>query len=373
MMVDSDASTRDDRARATDLVEAAIAQHWPGARCGGFGQVPGDASSRRYLRCSIEPADGGSTGLKSPNSLVVMLMEDASVAMSSDELGVFGADGPKELPFTNIARFLSRHTEALPAIYAAAEDSNALVLEDIGDLPLWEAASNGDPEAWFARALEVLATIQTQAVDDGSGCYAFDLAFDEELFGWEFEHFLEFGIRDPSAAATSACQSELQEAAKRLGALPRVFCHRDYHAWNIHVQGGKSGESPRIRIIDFQDALMGPHLYDVASLLTDRCTPELIDPQREGRLLAGYARALAKADPKTPYSDPAKLEQDYGLCALQRALKVIGRFNYLAEVKGKMGYSRFLPSEIATARRAVRRLPQMSATAAILADNVKGE
>jgi len=352
-------------------VQTAIARHWPGAHTGDLVAVPGDASSRRYLRCDLipdTPPNPDSHNHKLPDSLIVMLMEDASVALSSEELGVFGEGGPAELPFLNVARFLSRRTDALPAVYAVADDNTAIVLEDVGDVPLWDAARSGNGEELFASALETLARIQATAVDDGTGCYAFQQSFDERLFAWEFEHFLEYGVRDREAANVAACRDELARAAEYLGALPRVFCHRDFHPWNIHIQPG-----PRIRIIDFQDALMGPHLYDVASLLTDRTTPEFVDEGRRSRLLARYADALARLTPEPAYhSDFERLEREYALCALQRALKVIGRFNYLAEVKGKTGYSRFLPSEIATARQTVRRLPELQATAEVIADNVKG-
>jgi aminoglycoside/choline kinase family phosphotransferase len=368
-MAATDASTKDDRSRAAELLAKAISAHWPGARAGELVEVPGDASSRRYLRCSLtRPGTRNGEDLKWPDSLVVMLMEDAAVAMSSDELGAYGEKGPHELPFLNIARFLSKHTSALPEIYAVADDDTALVLEDVGDVPLWEAAQKGDCELLFARALETLAAIQTSAIDDGSGCFCFTLAFDEKLFGWEFGHFLEYGVKDPAAPSMPACREELEQAARRLGTLPRVFCHRDYHAWNIHVQAGA-----RIRIIDFQDALMGPYLYDVASLLTDRTTPDLITAEREQRLLAVYAAALKQASTHSPYTDDESLERDYCLCVLQRALKVIGRFNYLAEIKGKTAYARFLPWEIATARRAARRLSDMEAVQATLADNVRGD
>lgn len=364
-------SPEEDRRRASELLEVAIAQRWPGARARALENVPGDASSRRYLRCTLERETGatGSADAKFPDSLVVMLMEDAAVAMSSEELGVFGEGGPDELPFLNVARFLSRRTDTVPTIYAVADDNSAMVLEDVGDVPLWDAARQGDgggTEELFGLALDTIAEIQAGAVDDGSGCYAFKLAFDEQLFTWEFEHFLEFGVRDGDCAATKACRKELTRAAQELGALPRVFCHRDYHAWNIHVQPG-----PRIRIIDFQDALMGPSLYDVASLLTDRTTPDIIDGDTRNRLLSRYARAVERESASTR-ADEGRLRREYALCAMQRALKVIGRFNYLAEVKGKTGYSRFLPWEIATARSAVAALPEFSATAELLDGNVKG-
>ena len=44
---------------------------------------------------------------------------------------------------------------------------------------------------------------------------------------------------------------------------PQVCVHRDYHCRNLLFDDKQLG------IVDFQDALMGPGLYDIASLLRD--------------------------------------------------------------------------------------------------------
>src|SRR5205085_3146781 len=115
---------------------------------------------------------------------------------------IFGKDGPKELAFVNVGRFLACRTDAVPAIYGLSEDRRFVVLEDVGDTPLWEAAAGPDrAEALFCDALDLLADLQMRAVDDGSGCYAFAQSFDERLFAWEFEHFLEYGVEVDAPAA----------------------------------------------------------------------------------------------------------------------------------------------------------------------------
>ena len=48
---------------------------------------------------------------------------------------------------------------------------------------------------------------------------------------------------------------------------PQVCVHRDYHCRNLLLVG--EPHHRRIGIVDFQDALIGPALYDVASLLQD--------------------------------------------------------------------------------------------------------
>jgi aminoglycoside/choline kinase family phosphotransferase len=329
------------------------ARLWPGAAVASIDPMQGDASSRRYARVRL-------AGAGAPPSVVVMIMQDAAVAMSSEELGVFGGGGPKELAFVNVGRFLARLTDAVPAIHAVSDDSRLLVLEDVGDVPLWEAAS-ARPADLFGKALDVLADLQARATDDRSGCYAFVQAFDEKLFAWEFRHFLEYGIAAGAPASlVEASRRELDAVATRLAALPRVFAHRDYHAWNIHVQEAREGEpGPRLRLIDFQDALLAPALYDVASLLTDRITPERITPALEESLLVHYY-SRQKAG-RTGSLDQTRI--DYRLVALQRVLKVVGRFHYLNDVKGKPHYLTFLPGVCRTAHRLLATSEGVSATA----------
>jgi aminoglycoside/choline kinase family phosphotransferase len=322
-------------ASAEEFCANASSRLWPGSRVLRLEAMQGDASTRSYARLLLAGGDA-------PPSAVLMMLRDAAVALSSEELSVFGESGPRELPFVNVARFLRGLTDAVPAILAVAADSTLVLLEDVGDTPLWEAAGeDGKVEATFAMAVDFLADLQARARDDGSGCYAFTQAFDQRLFRWEFAHFLEYGVAAAPERLLAAAGSELDAAALRLAALPRAFSHRDYHAWNIHVQDG------RLRLIDFQDALLAPPLYDLASLLTDRITPERIVPEIEERLL----RRFYEAQSAGRLGSLDETREAYRLLALQRVLKVVGRFHYLAEVKGKPHYLSMLPAVCRTARR----------------------
>jgi hypothetical protein len=128
-------------------------------------------------------------------------------------------------------------------------------------------------------------------------------------------------------------------------------------AWNIHVQDGA------LRLIDFQDALLGPDTYDLAALLTDRTTASLIDAALEAELLARFtARRAAAGMPAEPGVDGR-----YRACALHRALKVIGRFYYLEVVKGKPGYLAYLPSVHAVARRMLDAQPALAGVRSLVA------
>jgi aminoglycoside/choline kinase family phosphotransferase len=116
-----------------------------------------------------------------------------------------------------------------------------------------------------------------------------------------------------------------------------------------------------VRIIDFQDALLAPSQYDLASLLNDRVTDSIITPPLEAQLLRYYFER--KGELEKHRASFAEFEDIYRLSAIQRDLKVVGRFYYLDIVKGKPGYLKFVPP---TARRLKRNLPRVAQTRGIL-------
>jgi len=325
--------------------------------------LAGDASTRSYARAWLR-------GAGAPATVVVMLLADRGIAMSSDELAVF-AEPLRELPYVNVHRFLERLGVAIPALYVDASDAGLLILEDIGDTPLWDAVQGrtvAEQYALFAQAVDQLLLIEldgTAQRDDA--CIAFQQAFDRRLFDWEFEHFLEYGLVDRLAGPLPPAELvELREHFSRLSAFldaqPRVLNHRDFHAWNLYVHEG------RIRVIDFQDALLAPAPYDLATLLGDRDTRQVVQPALEQRLLDYYAEAWASRG-GPPWSAEA-LWEVYATNALQKAFKVVGRFHYLDRVKGKPGYLRYLPGTWAQIARLLAARPDLVPVRRILAQYV---
>jgi aminoglycoside/choline kinase family phosphotransferase len=132
---------------------------------------------------------------------------------------------------------------------------------------------------------------------------------------------------------------------------PFALSHRDYMAWNLHVQSGQ------LRLIDFQDALLAPDAFDLAQLLTDRTTVRRVGPELARTLVGRFRQTMAAAG--MPLADG--FEDRYDRCVLQHALKVIGRFYYLEQVRGRPGYLAYLPAVYEVARQAFDRLPELAA------------
>jgi N-acetylmuramate 1-kinase len=321
----------------TPLIASLVRERWPRAHLVALTHLAGDFSARRYLRARIAGDDA-------PSTIVVMVLAGSGLPLSSEELGVF-PEPPTELPFLDVHRLLTAIRAPVPAIYVAAVERGVLLLEDAGDAVLWDAARTAPAEAetLYRRALDALIVIHERGTAHRPcTSIAFQQRFDERLLMWELEHYLEWGIERRlgvtlGTAARRGYEESFVAIARELAAAPVVLCHRDYHSWNILWRDGAP------MIIDFQDALLGPAEYDVASLLTDRITPQVIDPATETRLLSYYWKRRGRP------SDEDR--RRYALVALHRVLKVIGRLHYIALEKGKPGPLQFLPAAVATARR----------------------
>ena len=312
--------------------------------------LTGDASSRSYARLFLERAG--------PSTTVVMILSGSGLSVSSDELAIF-AEPLKELPYMNVHHFLSSLGVRIPEVYYDGQNEGFLLLEDIGDVPLREAVQ-GLPapavERLYRQAIDQLVLLQIEGTRRHTDtCIAFQQHFDHRLFMWEFEHFVEWGLEKRERKTLSAGEGQelrttFEQVSMQLDRAPRFLNHRDYHSWNLFVQNDE------IRVIDFQDALLAPATYDLETLLNDRDTPTVITPALEHSLVDYYHAAWhARGGDTFPYE---RLWEEYNLCLLQKACKVVGRFYYLELEKGKTGYTRYIPPTVATIRRVLARLPQ---------------
>ena len=243
------------------------------------------------------------------------------------ERGGAGAAGG-ELPYLNVQRFLKARRLPVPEVHGWDPASRRIYHEDFGLLHL--SASPGK----YGEAVDLLAGMQERTAEPDPSCLAFHRAFDLPAIRLELSEFSEFGLPYVAKRAVPASlQSELDGLARAVAALPGRFSHRDYHGDNLLVRPNGA-----LGMIDFQDAFLAPAAYDLASLLTDREAPDHLGWERIDELI------LRSGVP----------EPEFWLVALQRQMKVAGRFVSL-ERRGKTGYFRYLP---ATWRVIARALPR---------------
>lgn len=322
-------------------IERAVERRWPGTCLAEIVALAGDASSRRFWRLTTKPHR-----CAPPPTLVAVDLGPDDLPHYARALRLF-PESLAELPYLNIHRFLTSIGVAVPELYWAEVEQRLLLVEDVGALSLFDAAAADPAETvrLYRLAIDELLVIQVDGTGrPAAGCLAFSVAYDERLFAWELEHFVDFGLAAVAPGAKAGpIGPELAAIARALGDCSRVLSHRDYHGRNLFVQPG-----PRIRVIDFQDALLAPAAQDLAVLLTTRDTARVITPALESELLGYYLAELQRR--REQPADPARFAQSYRLCVLQHALKMIGRFIYLGR-QGKAHYAAYLPDCLAQARR----------------------
>jgi aminoglycoside/choline kinase family phosphotransferase len=118
---------------------------------------------------------------------------------------------------------------------------------------------------------------------------------------------------------------------------PATWVLRDFHSPNLLWLSRRS-EIARLGILDFQDAVMGPAAYDLASLLQDARVD--VPEQLELALLGRYVRGRREADAGF---DPAQFIKLYVTLAAQRNSKILGIFARLDMRDGKPQYLRHMP------------------------------
>jgi len=111
---------------------------------------------------------------------------------------------------------------------------------------------------------------------------------------------------------------------------------RDFHSPNLLWLPDRAGMA-RLGLLDFQDALMGPAAYDLASLLQD-ARVDVPEPL-EVALFSRYVRGRLYDQ----RFDAAGFARIYATLAAQRATKILGIFARLDRRDGKPQYLRHIP------------------------------
>ena len=299
----------------------------------------GDASARRYETATIGTTmhvvmdaprlpDGPPIRDGKPYSQIVHLAEDVT-------------------PFVAIAELLASKGYAAPPVHARSLSEGLLLIGYLGDGKIVDERKVPIAER-YCESARLLAKMHgeewTNPVDVATGNGETRLhriaAYDSDAISTEASLFADwyaprFGNRLEPAARNSFLKI-WEELAGIVSTGETSLVLRDYHSPNIIWRQGEPFPA-RIGLIDFQDALIGPAAYDVASLAQDARVdvPAALEMEIIGTYLAERSRHQA--------FDPENFRRDYAIMAAQRATKILGIFVRLDERDGKPEYLAHLP------------------------------
>jgi tRNA threonylcarbamoyl adenosine modification protein YjeE len=300
-------------------------------------RIQGDASTRCYERLRLtdrsailmnapKRPDGPPVRDGKPYSAIAHLAEDI-------------------VPFVAMANGLRQLGLSAPQIYEAEIPDGLLILEDLGN----EGVIAGNPpapiEERYSAALDVLIMLHRRENPDAVPVTPNVMhrlpRYDMDALLIEAELLLDWYLPRHGVTANDAQRAEYAELwrealAEAVESHP-TWVLRDYHSPNL-LWLPERRDLARVGILDFQDAVMGPAAYDVASLLQDARidVPELM----EVALLGQYVRQRGERDAEF---EPAQFIRIYATLAAQRASKILGIFARLDRRDGKPQYLRHMP------------------------------
>lgn len=277
------------------------------------------------------------------------------------------APPPQEniIPFLKTAELLRTRGVSTPEIFAANPERGFIVLSDFGRTAFLDILDASTVDALYGSALETLLRLQVHRDPEGE---APELPrYDEALLRRELDVFREWCLDGYLGLTLTAAEEALLAASfdslvNSALSQPTVIVHRDYHSRNLmHLADGGTG------VLDFQDAVIGPVTYDLASLLRD-CYVAWPLPQLN-RWIESYRHRLADAG-LIEHVNESQFRRWFDLMGLQRHLKAAGIFCRLKLRDGKPGYIRDIPRTLGYALDVGRDQPDLAAFATFIATRV---
>jgi aminoglycoside/choline kinase family phosphotransferase len=350
----------------------------------------GHASLRIYWRVRLpEEVDSA----RDEHSLMAMVLPQSDEALASEEGMPADAERPGELPFVNVHRYLSSLGMPVPDIDLVDMDLGVLLLEDLGDQTFEESVldlgrrddltGQAQRDAFldlYREAIDLLVDFQQavlrsmidQDVAVNDDCIAFERSFDEELLRWELDHYMEWGLEGrlegEDAERFHGRKDDLaacfDEVVDRLLDVQKTLVLRDYQSRNLMHKSSESTQGGW-QIIDFQDALKGPFIYDLVALLRDSYIE--LESNTVDTLLNYYIERGERA--ALPWcADQDEVYEAFHLQTIQRKLKDAGRFVYIDRVKGNASFLKYYDSSIRYVKEALEKVPGWDELAEILSE-----
>ena len=229
----------------------------------------------------------------------------------------------------------------VPAIYEFDRRSSAIVVEDLGDTLLYDAASRlkefghtSELVRIYKQAVRLLCDFQYLGTENFDTAWCYDTPVYDGNFAWEREavYFMDsFLLKHCGIMASESLVKELKRLCAGVDEQRDMFCimHRDFQSRNLMLHGGMLG------IIDFQGARFGPWAYDLASLVYDPYIDLSEDMRTE---LVEFYLDYRSANRKMR----EEMLRNFHFVALLRTLQVLGAFSFLSREKARPFFVPFI-------------------------------
>lgn len=309
----------------------------------------GDASARIYetIRSSSRKPE---LLMNAPRREIGPVLRDgkryAQIAHTAEDIA----------PFIAIDHLLDEMGFRVPAIRAHDLENGLALIEHLGEDRILDEEDRPITDRW-ETAIDCLVALHRQDIPatvpmPGGGSHTIP-PFDADAMMVEVELFLNWYLPNIRGAAAmpkerASFETAWKDLIETVATAQTGLVLRDFHSPNIMWQNHEAGIR-KIGLIDFQDAMIGPVAYDVASLVHDaRVTIQL---DAADRLVRRYESARSSLDADF---EPKGFRSALAIMQAQRATKILGIFVRLRDRDGKPGYIQHLPRMESYLRRALK-------------------
>ncbi|MDB6095854.1 MAG: aminoglycoside phosphotransferase [Francisellaceae bacterium] len=239
--------------------------------------------------------------------------------------------------FLKIAKCLINNHFHVPEILHQNLSLGLVILSDLGSVHYLDTLTSDNKEKLYKDAFQVISKFKYIKSTDVKGSLpTFNKFFIYEqlqLFKtWYLEKYLGLMLDQKSLEKIDEVFHEL---INNLDSLPSVFTHMDFHSRNLMVT-----ENNNPGILDFQDAMYAPYVYDLVSLLKD-CYIKW-DRKEILYLLEIFYKDYLFTEKNKPLTFE-KMVEHFDLVGAQRHLKVLGVFSRLHFRDNKSTYLNDIP------------------------------
>lgn len=252
------------------------------------------------------------------------------------------------IPFVAVDQDLRAKGFSAPEIYESDLDAGILLIEDLGRDGVLD--EDGQPIAErYIESARMLAALHAQhakpKIAIGNGIVHTVPAFDRRAMKIEtrllLDWYLPWKRGEPASSAEREDYAAIWDGLIDLLATSETnLLLRDFHSPNI-IWRPQETDLKRIGLIDFQDAMIGPTAYDVASLTQDaRVT---IAPDLTAQMLDAYLEERQAGGA----FDRETFLRDWHIMSAQRNCKLVGIWVRLMQRDGKPGYMKHMPRTFA--------------------------
>ena len=288
---------------------------WAGEEALTVFPLPQSGSARRYFR------------LKSATHEVI---------------GVYNADIKENRAFMAFTSHFTSHNLSVPALLAVSKDETSYLLQDLGDITLYQLVNArpagtplpADVQVLYRNAISELIKFQVVSGRDLDYRYCYPRQhFDRQSIMWDLHYFKYYFLKPNGIVFDEQLLEDdfVRLADILLEAKADYFMFRDFQARNIMVHDNK------LWFIDYQGGRQGTLQYDLASLLFQvkaRLTPEFREEMLQHYLLE--LRSFLHVDEN-------EFIKHYYAFVLVRLMQVAGAYGFRGYLEKKSHFLQSIP------------------------------